>query len=108
MQKEMKTKLGSSTKKEEEKLRAKRTDENHKEIRELFRELGAQVKDTSRFGEGFPDLLVKRMGKIFYIEIKKDKKEKLTKAEKEFSEFIGDENYHIVCNREDVMRLLNV
>lgn len=89
-------------------MKAKRTDANHKEIREFLRELGATVKDTSRFGEGFPDLLVKWRGKILYIEIKRDEKEKLTKSEKEFLEFIGYENYKIVYSREDVMRLLDV
>jgi len=82
-----------------------KTDTNHAELRDYMRKLGAIVKDTSMFGNGFPDLLVKYRGRIYYIEIKKSEKEKLTKAEEEFRSFIGEKNYSIVVTRKDVYKL---
>lgn len=87
---------------------AKRVDSNHAEIRDYFREFGAKVKDTSFFGHGFPDLLVRWAGKTYYVEIKQSNKSKLTKPEKEFREFLGGTNFHVVTNKNDVNKLLGV
>ena len=88
-------------------MRKKRVDSNHAELRDYMRKLGAIVKDTSKFGEGFPDVMVKFCGVIFFIEIKKDEKAKLTKAEQEFKEFIG-KKYNVVCSKEDINKLFGV
>lgn len=39
-------------------MRAKRVDSNHADIRTKLRKAGFTVHDTSRLGEGFPDLVV--------------------------------------------------
>ena len=38
--------------------RAARTDENHAEIMQAFRHLGCSVHDTSRAGQGYPDISI--------------------------------------------------
>lgn len=58
--------------------RAARTDSNHGEIRESFRKMGFAVVDTSRMGAGFPDLIISRSLITAAIEIKRDRKAKLT------------------------------
>lgn len=39
-------------------MHGKRVDSNHSEIRSALRKAGFIVYDTSKFGEGFPDLVV--------------------------------------------------
>ena len=39
-------------------MRAKRVDNNHAEIRNAAKAAGYFVADTSRMGEGFPDLVI--------------------------------------------------
>lgn len=53
-------------------MRAKRVDANHAEIRDYFRSLLGKenVKDCSRFGEGFPDLQIWYGFLVMGIEIK--------------------------------------
>lgn len=54
--------------------RAAKVDENQKEIIDLLRRLGFSVKDTSRVGEGFPDIVFARAGVNYLAEIKDGKK----------------------------------
>lgn len=42
--------------------RASRTDGPHAAIVQALRKVGCQVKDTSRVGDGFPDLIVRADG----------------------------------------------
>lgn len=49
---------------------AARVDANQSEIFKLWRDLGALVTDTSRFGDGFPDCMLAYRGKIFLAELK--------------------------------------
>jgi hypothetical protein len=52
-------------------MRAARTDANHAEIREGLRQCGRRVFDTSRLGQGFPDLLVlTASGRLVLLEVK--------------------------------------
>lgn len=60
-------------------LRA-RTDSHHKAIVKALRQVGCQVSDTSRVGQGFPDLVVRaqkadiwRTPRILLMEIKEPK-----------------------------------
>lgn len=79
---------------------ARRIDANHGEIRDAFRRiLGADgVVDCSRFGSGFPDILVGH-GKICIpVEIK-TKTGKLTDAQKKFPLFMV-----VVRNMDDVFK----
>ena len=51
-------------------MRAKRTDKNHVEIANAFRQLGCSVADTSSLGKGYPDLTVGLLGKNLLVEVK--------------------------------------
>jgi hypothetical protein len=83
---------------------AKKVDTNHSKIKDYYKCLcgDSNVLDTSKFGSGFSDLLVRHRNEILFIEIKRDEKAKLTKAEKIFQEFIGENNYVVVKDFIDV------
>jgi Holliday junction resolvase len=63
---------------------AKRVDSNQKEIVKAFKDLGCSVFDTSRVGQGFPDLLVGRNKKTVLVEIKSSEKAAFTTAQELF------------------------
>ncbi len=50
--------------------RAARIDDNHKDIRDALRKMGATVYDMSGVGRGFPDLLVTGKGRDRWVEVK--------------------------------------
>ena len=60
---------------------AKRTDANHKEIVNAFKDLGCSIFDTSRIGMGFPDVIIGKNGKTVLVEIKSSEKAKFTTAQ---------------------------
>ncbi|MGE0590900.1 MAG: hypothetical protein AB7G23_02970 [Vicinamibacterales bacterium] len=60
----------------------RRTDTTHAPIRDALRRTGWQVEDTSRIGNGFPDLMAKRAGVGVLVEVK-DADGTLTPAEVE-------------------------
>ena len=51
-------------------MRARRVDKNQQEIVKALIAIGCTVADTSRSGEGFPDLVVGYRGQNYLIEIK--------------------------------------
>lgn len=53
---------------------AARTDANHKQIVKAFRDMGFSVVDTSRVGNGFPDLIVGIHGRNGLVEVKDGEK----------------------------------
>jgi len=55
------------------KMRAKKVDDNHKEIVKALRQIGASVFDTSSLGRGFPDIVVGWQGVNYLVEIKTTK-----------------------------------
>jgi len=66
-----------------------KTDDNHTDIVKAFRSVpGCLVKDTSRVGSGFPDIIVLYRGRIILVEIKNGEKSpsrrKLTPDQVEF------------------------
>ena len=70
--------------------RAARVDSTHAAIVQALRKVGCQVKDTSRVGQGFPDLIVRaRKGdiwqspRILLMEVK-SARGKLNAEQKEF------------------------
>lgn len=65
--------------------RARKVDRNHAEIRQGLRECGFPVWDTSRVGDGFPDLLVYAHGRLLLLEVKMPG-EQLTPMEQGFWE----------------------
>lgn len=65
---------------------ARRTDSTHQAIVKALRKVGCKVKDTSRVGQGFPDLVVRasnRLERILLMEVK-DPKGKLTPDQEQF------------------------
>ena len=69
-------------------MKARRVDQNQRDIVRALRAIGCTVADTSRVGEGFPDLVVGYRGINHLIEIKDGKKvaskQKLTTPQKIF------------------------
>lgn len=69
-------------------MRAKRVDDNQKEIVMQLRQLGLSVRHLHMVGDGLPDIIVGHRKLNFLIEIKDHKKrnsqKKLTPDEQEF------------------------
>jgi hypothetical protein len=63
---------------------AKRVDSNQKEIVKVFKDLGCSVFDTSRIGQGFPDLVIGKNQKTVLVEIKSSDKAVYTSAQNLF------------------------
>lgn len=83
-------------------------DANHAEIAAAFRQLGYSVADTSRLGNGFPDLVVARSGRTVLVEVKDGAKppsaRKLTPDEQQFRDaWRGD--YVVVESLTDVEKV---
>src|SRR5574338_1305886 len=88
--------------------RRARTDGNHTEIRTAFRKLGYSVADTSRVGDGFPDLVISLADITALVEVKDGQKppsaRKLTPDEKDFrAKWKG--LYFVVESLDDVVRV---
>jgi hypothetical protein len=60
---------------------AKRVDSNQKEIVKVFKDLGCSVFDTSRIGQGFPDLVIGKNQKTVLVEIKSSTSAKYSAAQ---------------------------
>ena len=86
---------------------ARRTDSNHAFLRdEVFRKLCPVVKDTSKFGDGFPDLMIRtRSGKTLGIEIKTENGP-LKKSQEDFGTIFPD-FWRLVRNADDAMKVCN-
>ena len=86
---------------------AKKTDRNHAEIRDGLRQVGYTVVDTSRFGEGFPDLIVinKECSMVFLTEVK-DGDVGFTKGEVKFYMNFVMPDIRIVTSLEQMLKIL--
>jgi hypothetical protein len=89
--------------------RAARTDSNHSQIRDLLRSLLPIVEDTSRFGDGWPDLIVHlRDGTVKFVEIKDGRlppsARRLTPAEQAFAARWG-KAYVVVTSVDEAIAL---
>jgi len=89
--------------------RARHTDANHSQIRDLLRQLGCVVADTSDVGRGFPDLLVKtRLGRVFLVEVKNPDRpkgrRKLDGQQAEVAALWG-ESYRVIETEADAIAL---
>ncbi len=96
----------------------RRVDENHKEVRDEYRRLGCVVEDVH--GGHIGDLFVKvpcsicrllpsctyHTPRVFFVEVKKDDKEELTKNEKKWALLLGDQ-FVIVRSLNDVWLSIN-
>lgn len=88
--------------------RAARKDANHNAIQDAFVRLGWSVADTSRLGDGFPDLVAAKHGETVLVEVKDGSKppsaRKLTDDEVKFKgRWQGW--YAEVKNMDDVLAL---
>lgn len=77
-----------------------RTDKNHKQIADVFRNFGAKVITLHHAGYGVPDLLViTKEGDCYFVEIKTHE----GKLKREQAKFIADVKSSVVVrNEEDV------
>lgn len=80
-------------------------DNNHREIAEALRVAGNTVVDTSKFGDGFPDLVViKPDSTVVLVEIKNlDTGAGFTKAEVEFIVRLASPAYRVVLTAENAV-----
>jgi len=85
---------------------AAKTDTYHAETRDTLRSLGYIVIDTSRMGEGYPDLVaVDPEGKVTLIEVK-SKGGTATEAEVEFMLRMVNPAYRIAFSVEQAIRIM--
>lgn len=74
--------------------RAAKKDANHPDIVRGLRQAGCQVLDLGAVGDGCPDLLVKRAGRLLLMEVKDGSKppskQKLTPDQVDFHRLWGD------------------
>jgi Holliday junction resolvase len=91
---------------------ARRVDDNHKDIVDALRKIGAKVKSTAAVGSGFPDLVVGYKGDLYLLEIKDGSKSPskrvLTKDEEAFMlEWSGISHIGVVSSIEEAISFLN-
>jgi Holliday junction resolvase len=89
---------------------AARTDDNQREIVEMFRKLGCTVLDLSKVGKGCPDILVGAQSRNHLVEIKDGSKppskRRLTADQTKFHRvWRGD--VHVVQSLADVAVLVS-
>ena len=91
-------------------MRAAKRDDNHAEIRDNLRAIGAMVHDTGSLGGGFPDLVVGYRGVIHLLEIKDGSKppskRKLTPDEVKFFHDWAGFPVHVVESFDDALRVI--
>jgi hypothetical protein len=81
---------------------AAKVDGNHGLLVEALRAYGWVVRDTSRVGQGFPDLLIAKRGRTVLVEVKTPKG-RLEEAQKVFlMEWPGE--WAILTSLDDVER----
>lgn len=90
---------------------ARRTDKHHAEIRDGIRDAGYNVFDTSKFGSGFPDLLVLANTSFVLFEIKSDpsithRKDELTGKEVVFFARFSSGPVYVVHTLDEALRRL--
>lgn len=90
---------------------AARQDANHQEVVAALRKMGASVADTSRLGDGFPDLVVGWRGINVLFEVKDGAKRpseiKLTPKETAFADKWNGQ-YCVVYSAEDAQDYLRI
>lgn len=71
---------------------ARRVDANQSDIVDALRAVGCFVHDCSAIGDGFPDLLCARAGRLWLVEVKDGSKppseRRLTPAQHEFHQLL--------------------
>ena len=89
--------------------RGSKPDTNHAEIRDGLRAIIGKyaVFDCKDFGGGFPDLLVGFRGVNYLLEVKRDKKAKLTPAEVAFK-MTWEGQWNRVESLDEAMRVIGL
>lgn len=91
--------------------RAARTDDNHAEIRDAYRNMGCSVLDTFQIGNGAPDMFVAIGGVTDGVEVKDGKKppsaRRLTPDEERFHDDWRGNIVLVEC-LEDAVRHVNM
>jgi hypothetical protein len=88
--------------------RAARKDLNHNDIAGHLRSLGWSVLDTSRLGDGFPDMVIGKPGFACVMEVKSDTKPStlaLTEKERKVRDR-WDGPYIVATSKEDALAQL--
>lgn len=94
--------------------RAARVDDNHREIRDAYRAVGAIVADTSGAGSGFPDMVVSFCGEVYLVEVKDGEKPpsatKLTKDQIKFhaAQLSVGVVVHVAYSVEDALEIIGI
>ena len=83
----------------------RRTDQNHMEIINALRAVGASVCSTHRVGKGFPDLVCAFRDVVYLLEIKTPEGS-LTRDEIKFIES-WDAPVYVVVTVEDALEAIN-
>jgi hypothetical protein len=87
---------------------AKRKDNNHAEIENALKAASYVVENCSRFGAGFPDLMVGSKGKqprLVLLEVKQEKG-KYTDAEFEFTNKWAGYPVYVVRSKEAALTVM--
>ena len=84
---------------------ARRTDNNHAEIRDGLRRLGYRVADTHRLGKSYPDLVVADKKRMLWVEVKGETGELSEGQVKFITQWLG--HVIVATTVEDVVRGFN-
>lgn len=87
-------------------MSGRRVDSNHAAMRDFFRALGWTVLDKSRCGQGISDLVMRsKRGNVWFVEVKRPGKAKLTDAECQFASVITGQ-YVVLQTERDALSLV--
>ena len=81
---------------------ARKKDNNHNEIQQALTAAGTRCVDCSRFGDGFPDILVEVRGRFILLEVKQGKAD-LTDAERVMHAFLAHGPIHVVRTVDEAL-----
>jgi Holliday junction resolvase len=84
-----------------------KTDANHRHIVDYLRACCVSVADTSKLGNGFPDIVCGHKGKNYLFEIKVDKKKRLTPDEETFS-VAWKGQYQVITTPQEALEIMGM
>ncbi len=86
---------------------AAKKDTSHNEIAQAAKSLGCKVKDTSKFGDGFPDMvIILPNGKVMLVEAKTEGKIDFSQDELRFVIDLVQPCYRVLTNAEGVVKMV--
>lgn len=85
----------------------KKKDRNHNDLAKGLKQAGYKVQDCSRFGSGFPDMVVvSPAGRVFLVEAKVPDDFSFTEAEIQWMLSISPASYIVGFTKEQVITTL--